>query len=99
MIWSTLALSKALNINIQSEIHCGPVQFNSNDVAPGDLFIALQGNNDGHDYVSHALERGAAAAIVSRKVEGVDRDKTIQVTDTLAADNLPYFRGSPDDPD
>lgn len=37
----------------------------SRRVAPGDLFIAIRGwNSDGHDFLSAAAERGAAAAIV-----------------------------------
>ena len=36
-------------------------------IRDGELFFALQGPNfDGRDYVGTALERGAAAAVVSR---------------------------------
>lgn len=56
MIWSAKDLSSALNIEIHSDIHGGIIQFNSNSVTEGDIFIALQG---GHDYALHALERGA----------------------------------------
>jgi UDP-N-acetylmuramoyl-tripeptide--D-alanyl-D-alanine ligase len=36
---------------------------------PGDLFVAWKGDNfDGHDYVAAALEKGAVAALVDRKV-------------------------------
>ncbi|EKN00089.1 UDP-N-acetylmuramoyl-tripeptide--D-alanyl-D-alanine ligase [Acidocella sp. MX-AZ02] len=37
---------------------------------PGDLFVALQGERDGHDFVAAAFAKGAAAALVSRPVEG-----------------------------
>lgn len=37
---------------------------------PGDLFVALQGERDGHDFVAAAFEKGAAAALVSRPVDG-----------------------------
>ena len=33
---------------------------------PGDLFVALKDVRDGHDFVAAALEKGAAAALVSR---------------------------------
>lgn len=37
-----------------------------------ELFVALPGQNaDGHDFAAIALERGAAAALVSRQLEGV----------------------------
>jgi UDP-N-acetylmuramoyl-tripeptide--D-alanyl-D-alanine ligase len=38
---------------------------------PGALFIALQAERDGHDFVGDALDRGAAGALVSRPVEGL----------------------------
>jgi UDP-N-acetylmuramoyl-tripeptide--D-alanyl-D-alanine ligase len=40
-------------------------------IAPGELFVALRGANfDGHDFVSAALERGAAGAMVERAWAG-----------------------------
>jgi UDP-N-acetylmuramoyl-tripeptide--D-alanyl-D-alanine ligase len=56
------------------------VTFDSRDIQPGDLFVALQGERDGHDFVPMAFERGAAAALVSRPVEG---GPAVVVTDTL----------------
>lgn len=35
---------------------------------PGQLFIALQGARDGHDFIPGAMEKGAAAVLCSRKV-------------------------------
>ena len=37
-------------------------------IRPGQLFIALQGARDGHDFIGKAMERGAAAALCSRRV-------------------------------
>lgn len=37
-------------------------------IRPGQLFIALQGARDGHDFVPMAMEKGAAAVLCSRKV-------------------------------
>lgn len=42
------------------------VSIDSRTLEPGDLFVAIKGENtDGHAYVEAALKRGAAAAIVS----------------------------------
>lgn len=42
------------------------VRYDSREVQPGDLFVAVPGAHvDGHDYVRHAIERGASAVIVS----------------------------------
>lgn len=35
---------------------------------PGQLFIVLQGARDGHDFIPMAMEKGAAAALCSRRV-------------------------------
>ncbi len=41
-------------------------------IKPGDLFVALKGDaRDGHDFVAKALEAKAAAALVSRRPDGV----------------------------
>ena len=37
-------------------------------IQEGQLFVALQGARDGHDYIPAAFERGAAATLCSRKV-------------------------------
>lgn len=52
----------------------------------GALFVALAGDKgDGHDYVAQALEKGAAAAMVSRVPEGVPEDAPLLIVgDTLA---------------
>lgn len=46
------------------------VSIDTRTLAPGALFVALQGeHHDGHEYVGKAFEMGAAAALVSREVE------------------------------
>lgn len=43
------------------------VSIDSRTITPGDLFIAIEGPKfDGHEFVSEALDRGAAVAMVSR---------------------------------
>ncbi len=46
------------------------VTTDSRKVAPGDLFIALIGDNhDGHDYIDIAIEQGCAAVMASRPID------------------------------
>jgi UDP-N-acetylmuramoyl-tripeptide--D-alanyl-D-alanine ligase len=54
---------------------------------PGDLFVALQGPSfDGHDFLSAAIEKGAAAAMVQHLPEGLAADHPmLLVDDTLGA--------------
>ncbi len=40
----------------------------SRKIQPGELFVVLKGERDGHDYIPAAMERGAAAVLGSRQV-------------------------------
>jgi UDP-N-acetylmuramoyl-tripeptide--D-alanyl-D-alanine ligase len=61
----------------------GAVQFDSRKVGPGDLFLAIAGENaDGHDYAAQALAAGAVAVISTRALED---DPCIVVEDPIAA--------------
>ena len=60
------------------------VAIDSRRVEPGALFVALPGlMHDGHDFVAHAGERGACAALVSRP--GEYPLPTLEVPDATAA--------------
>ena len=50
------------------------VSIDTRTLAPGGLFVALEDQRDGHDFVADALAKGAAAALVSRRPEGVAAD-------------------------
>ena len=46
------------------------VSIDSRTIQSGELFFAINGPRfDGHDYVQAVMERGAAAAVVSRWVD------------------------------
>jgi len=51
----------------------------------GDIFVALSAVRDGHDFVAQALEKGAAAALVSRIPEGLEGAPLLLVPDVLKA--------------
>ena len=60
------------------------VQSDSRRVREGDLFVAISGeHSDGHDFISMAAKHGAAAALVSKKVEA--QIPLIVVPDTVRA--------------
>jgi UDP-N-acetylmuramoyl-tripeptide--D-alanyl-D-alanine ligase len=62
---------------------CG-VSTDSRTIQAGELFVALVGEtHDGHDHVADAVARGAAAAVVSRRVDS--HIPQIVVADTLHA--------------
>jgi UDP-N-acetylmuramoyl-tripeptide--D-alanyl-D-alanine ligase len=57
------------------------VEIDSRLVRPGDLFVALKGARDGHDFVPTALAAGAAGVLASEPVAG----PTVIAADTLVA--------------
>lgn len=54
--------------------------YNSREIVAGDLFLALKGARDGHEFAASAFAAGAAAALVEHTVEG---GAQIVVPDTL----------------
>lgn len=64
----------------------GGVSIDTRTIKPGDLFVALKDIRDGHDFVGLALEKGAAAALVSRVPDGLGPDaRLLIVPDVLRA--------------
>lgn len=62
------------------------VSIDTRTMEPGALFVALPGAKvDGHDHVQAALAAGAAGALVSRAIEGVDAAKLVLVADVEQA--------------
>ena len=57
-------------------------QVDSRRLAPGELFVAIRAERDGHDFIPAALEKGAAAALGERQLPGVPM---IVVPDSLRA--------------
>ncbi|MDW4549839.1 UDP-N-acetylmuramoyl-tripeptide--D-alanyl-D-alanine ligase [Defluviimonas sp. D31] len=62
------------------------LSIDTRSLVPGDLFVALKDQRDGHDFVADALRKGAAAALVSRIPEGCSEvDPLLIVPDVLDA--------------
>ena len=55
------------------------VSIDTRSLQPGDLFVALADQRDGHEFVAQALAKGAAAALVSRIPEGVAPDAPLLI--------------------
>lgn len=65
-LWTAAAIAEAVAGRASADFAVGGVAFDSREVGPGDLFIALKGEQaDGHDYVPKALANGAAGVLVS----------------------------------
>ncbi|HUT24772.1 MAG TPA: Mur ligase family protein [Sumerlaeia bacterium] len=66
-------------------------------VRPGDLFVALRGENfDGHDFLDRAAERGAMGLVVSRPVVGGKESARRSVVQCARESGLPPLLVVPD---
>ena len=65
----------------------GKISTDTRTINPGDVFVALQGENfDGHDYVEKAVAKGAQAVVVHKECAELGRNvSVIHVKDTLKA--------------
>ncbi|MCF6445226.1 UDP-N-acetylmuramoyl-tripeptide--D-alanyl-D-alanine ligase [Nereida sp. MMG025] len=62
------------------------VSIDTRTLEQGDLFVALRDVRDGHDFVAAALEKGAAAALVTHRPDGVAEDAPLLIVqDVLRA--------------
>lgn len=61
---------------------CG-ANFDSRNLQAGELFVAVTGARNGHDFIPDALEKGAAAVLVSEPVR--EDIPAIYVSDTVTA--------------
>jgi len=62
------------------------VSIDTRTIQKGDLFVALKDVRDGHDFVAMALDKGAAAALVTHRPEGVAADAPLLIVpDVLQA--------------
>ena len=81
-LWSAQDLVEATGGRMDTPASVSGVSIDTRRLDPGDLFIALTGENgDGHAHVPTAFARGAAAAMVHMDVPG---GSLLRVDDTLA---------------
>lgn len=86
VLWSADEVREVLSAEISGIWNATGVSIDSRTIEKGDLFIAIVGDNfDGHKFVKDAVEAGAAACVVDRKVEGVNNDALCIVDDTFKA--------------
>ncbi|WP_443024356.1 UDP-N-acetylmuramoyl-tripeptide--D-alanyl-D-alanine ligase [Sphingomonas sp. Leaf30] len=65
-LWTSAEIAAATGGIASAEFAVTGVAFDSREVGPGDLFVAMKGEaSDGHLYLDQAFAQGAAGAIVS----------------------------------
>ena len=78
-LWTSAEAERATLGKASAPFGIRTLSIDTRTLQPGDLFVALKGDNrDGHDFVAAAFDRGASAALVSREIAGV----TLKVANT-----------------
>ena len=78
-LWTSTDAAAATGGRSTADWAAEGISIDTRTLRPGDLFVALKDARDGHDFVAQALEKGAAAALVSRIPEGVAPDAPLLV--------------------
>ena len=82
-LWTSAEIEKATGGRLSGQpFEVSGITYNSREIVPGDLFMALKGARDGHDFAASAFAAGAAGAITDHPVEG---GPSVIVADTLRA--------------
>lgn len=83
-LWTAQEIAEATGGTASADFDVSGVAFDSREVGPGDLFIALKGEaTDGHAFLGKAYDAGAAGAIVSQPID----QPHVLVADTTEALN------------
>jgi len=69
-LWTSWDIAEATGGEASCAFQVSGVEIDSRDVREGDLFFALKGETtDGHQFLEAAFAKGAAAAVVDRKID------------------------------
>ncbi len=84
-LWSAAEAEMATGGQAIGAWQASGISIDTRSLQPGDLFVALKAARDGHDFVAQALEKGAAAAMVAYRPEGVPQDAPLLVVADVMA--------------
>ncbi|MDH5797095.1 MAG: UDP-N-acetylmuramoyl-tripeptide--D-alanyl-D-alanine ligase, partial [Paracoccaceae bacterium] len=70
-LWTAAEAVRATGGTTTGDWAATGVSIDTRTLQKGELFVALKDVRDGHDFVAQALEKGAVAALVSRRPDGV----------------------------
>jgi UDP-N-acetylmuramoyl-tripeptide--D-alanyl-D-alanine ligase len=100
-LWTSAEIIAATGGTLSgAAFEAGGITYNSREIVPGDLFLALKGARDGHDFAAAAFAAGAAGAITEHPVEGgpcvvvADTLRGLEALGMAARDRTPARRGA-----
>jgi UDP-N-acetylmuramoyl-tripeptide--D-alanyl-D-alanine ligase len=80
IIWSSKVAAQVTQGKCDTDWRATGLSIDTRTLKPGDLFIALKGDNrDGHLFVKDALDKGACACLVDHRPEGVSPEAPLLV--------------------
>lgn len=85
VLWTADQAAQATDGQVTTDWAATGVSIDTRTLKPGDLFVALKAARDGHDFVAQALEKGAAAALVTHRPEGVAKDAPLLIVPDVQA--------------
>lgn len=80
-LWTAAEIAAATGGTATADFTVDGVSIDSRSVERGDLFVALAGVRDGHEFAAQAIADGAAGLLASKRVDG----PSVQVAETLQA--------------
>jgi len=98
-LWTGEEIAQATGGRLEGgDFDVSGLTYNSREIGPGELFLALKGERDGHDFAASAFAAGASGALVERPVEGgpcivvPDTLRALEAMGAAARDRAPHVR-------
>ncbi|WP_424989590.1 UDP-N-acetylmuramoyl-tripeptide--D-alanyl-D-alanine ligase [Fluviibacterium sp. S390] len=82
-LWTAAEAAEATGGKAFGDWQATGLSIDTRSIQPGDLFIALKDQRDGHDFVADALAKGAAAALVAHRPRGVADDAPLLMVEDV----------------
>lgn len=84
-LWTAAEAATATGGEAIGDWQVSGISIDTRTLQPGDLFVALKAARDGHDFVAQALDKGAGAALVTHRPDGVAADAPLLIVEDVQA--------------
>lgn len=83
---------KVIGVDTDCDVSISEIKIDSRKVQPGELFVAVIGeNNDGHDYIDSAFKNGAVCVVSEKRLDNKPHI-LVESTFTALKDIAEYYR-------
>ncbi|MBT0956233.1 UDP-N-acetylmuramoyl-tripeptide--D-alanyl-D-alanine ligase [Alphaproteobacteria bacterium KMM 3653] len=82
-LWTAAEAAEATGGTAIGDWSCTGLSIDTRSLAEGEMFVALKDQRDGHDFVAAALAKGAPAALVSHRPDGVAEDAPLLIVEDV----------------